>query len=102
MACGLSPNFVGRRGKAKNVTNVTSNVCRDSSHVRISCTIFVILVVQDVTPCVLAYGYYLLQGHRTCAFLPCKRRLFVIQRSANYKVESNFKICRYTGVLISP
>lgn len=37
MACGLSPNFVGRRDKTKNVT---SNFCRDSSHVRFSCTIF--------------------------------------------------------------
>ena len=68
VVCILSPNFLGRRDEANNVT---SNFCQDSSHVRISCTIFVILVIQDVTPCVLAYEYWVcLLGYPTCVFLP--------------------------------
>jgi hypothetical protein len=59
VACVLSPYLLGRRDWA---IKVTSNFCRNSSHVGISCMMFVIaiamiLITQEVTPCVFADEY---------------------------------------------
>jgi len=96
----VSPNFVGRRVKTKNVT---SNFCRryeprtcflhdicDFGHPGRDAVCFGIRVLAFCRDTELAF------------FPPCKRSLYVIQRSANYTVNCNVKIYRYNSLKPEP